>query len=224
MSSLDRPFRVICVLVFLCSCQQQAEPQTSSKTNSTQIHTITALASCKGPLGTYTTELHSDLKGYTFFKQIYSYREQNYIAIAYSDSTGYSIADDTLSSLSDESIYTIKGHEFHKIALFPEYYFYPLCGAECDTLHTKDKLGNPATLYFDEQQRLQVMKFLNPFNLEESIEVFYREYELKEGHWIATNIEIIQDRKDTYEFQFSEISFNDPNFSYLETHNMSINE
>ncbi|MEM9932218.1 MAG: hypothetical protein AAF824_01345, partial [Bacteroidota bacterium] len=116
------------------------------------------------------------------------------------------------------------GHEFHKIALFPEQYFYPLCGADCDTLHTKDKLGNPATLYFDEQQRLQVMKFLNPFNTEESIEVFYKDYLLLEGHWVAHTIDIIQDRKDTYIFHFSEIAFNDPAFRYLETNSMFTHE
>ena len=209
-------------LFLLLSCENNSEKTPSSPI--LPIKTITALANCEGPLGTYTTNLYSDLEGYTLFQQVYSYREKEYLAITYFDSTGYSVLGDSLETLSKESIFTIKGHEFHKIALFPEQYFYPLCGADCDTLHTKDKLGNPATLYFDEQQRLQVMKFLNPFNTEESIEVFYKDYLLLEGHWVAHTIDIIQDRKDTYSFHFSEIAFNDPSFRYLETNSMFTHE
>ena len=123
------------------------------------IQTISAIAACTSPRGTYTTEIHSARGGRVWFKQTWANR--NPIAIVINPHGAW--ATDTVTGETDtldaQTVSMIRGHEFQMIPLtLPERFTEiradgraEFAGKECFAVQARDDLNLPCTLYFDSE-------------------------------------------------------------------------
>jgi len=81
-----------------------------------KVKNLVSKANCVSPNGNYTTEIQTATNGYSYFKQVFSYKPESFEAVIENKTSGYSIGD-SLKPLSKESLSVIRGHEFQNIVL-----------------------------------------------------------------------------------------------------------
>lgn len=184
---------------------------------------VISIAECNGPKGPYKTEIHSDLNGYTFFRQDFRGERESYLALVENQNLGYSTNSEfeTVDTLSNEVIVMLKSHEFHKMQVKPELFFRNLkfqkdtiyLNKEVEKYLANDMLANSVQLFYDRHAELILgIKMWNPFNLKEEIEIQYKAWQEQDIGKVAKVVEIIQGGKDIYRFNFSEVKINSANF------------
>lgn len=85
----------------------------SSPKASQELYTISSKAKCTGPGIEYHTELHATTDGYFRFHQTYNNGDPDYDAVAYSDSIGFTMANDTINrTIETIEISVVRGIPF----------------------------------------------------------------------------------------------------------------
>lgn len=190
-----------------------------------QLDNLVAIADCTGPNLKYVTEIHSTEEGYVYFKQSYD-ENDNFEIVILDDSLGYHLDDnhERAEQLTREVLAMIRGHEFHKIHLKPEDFYSNINYVrnetyqekECEVYAGLDEINNKVLLYYNRKdKRLEGLKLRNPLDTTQQIEVMYKEWMLKDFGTVAKRVEIMQDEKDLYVFDFKEVRINDNSFIKL---------
>lgn len=218
--------------IFLYSCanenKQTAEEviQTSldavgTKADREKIQNLVSLADCMSPKGKYTTEIHTASPGYSYFKQVYSYKPAAFEAVIENKTQGYVIGD-SIKSLPKEAVYTIRSHEFHNIIFEVDQRFHDFekpenieaDGMKAYRLKAKDELKNECTLFFDiKTGLLSALHFQNPADAKEIIKIKLSIWKKLQDLLLPQHVDIDQSGKK-YTFDFTKVIFNSPDFHY----------
>ena len=191
------------------------------KTSREQIKNLVSLADCISPNGKYTTEIHTVSGGYSYFKQIYTYKPTPFEAVIENKVNGYVIGD-SIKPLSKEAICAIRSHEFHNMILEVDQRFHDLEKPEmikADVVKTysikaKDELNNACKLFFDVKTGLlSAIHFQNSDSTKEIIKTRFSNWKKVQEILLPHHVDIDQSGK-MYSFDFTSIHFNDPDFNY----------
>jgi hypothetical protein len=220
-----KTFLLLVIWIALTGCDQKPTADQIIKTSILKISqadtvkTFQAFAECQSPKGNYTTEIHSGKDDYTYFKQVYSYRDEPFEAVVLTPDSGFQInQDSTFTALPKVAINIVKGHEFHEILLdlnkrfhqFGEPELVPDSGL--NRITALDELNNPVEIFFDKETTLlEAMTIRNPDKVEEIIRVTYSNRKQIQGMLLPMHVEILQgDQK--FIFDFTSIKINAKNF------------
>lgn len=197
-----------------------------NKADRQKISNLISLADCISPDGKYTTEIHTATDGYSFFKQVYSYKPELFEAVIENKINGFVISD-SVKPLSKEAVYTIRGHEFHNIVLEADKRFHDFEKSgkiETDTaklyeLKAKDELNHPCSLFFDaDNGLLTALHIQNPDDANEVLKIKFSNWKKIQGLLLPYHVEIDQSGK-IYKFNFIKLQFNSPDFKYKNVKN-----
>lgn len=190
-----------------------------TKENRERISNIFFLADCVSPQGRYTTEVHTAAGGYTYFKQLYSYKPAAFEAIVYNRASGVETGN-PVKQLNGDAIYTIRGHAFVNTILEVDQRFHDFQQPEMVTadsmrsyrLKAKDELDHPCYLFFDETTNLfTALQIQDPANEKEVIIIRFSGWKRVQELQAPHRIEINQGDK-VFTFDLTRIVFNDPGF------------
>lgn len=197
-----------------------------NKADRQKISNLISLADCISPDGKYTTEIHTATDGYSFFKQVYSYKPALFEAVIENKINGFVISD-SVKPLSKEAVYTIRGHEFHNIVLEADKRFHDFEKAgkiETDTaklyeLKAKDELNHSCSLFFDaDNGLLTALHIQNPDDANEVLKIKFSNWKKIQELLLPYHVEIDQSGK-VYKFNFIKLQFNSPDFKYKNVKN-----
>jgi hypothetical protein len=184
-----------------------------------KIQNLVSLADCISPTGKYTTEIHTASGGYSYFKQVYSYKPKPFEAVIENRDSGF-ITGDTLMRLSKETISVIRGHEFQSILLEMDKRFHDfekpekidIEGVNVYRVKVKDELHNGCLLFFELKTGLLcAIHAQNPADPKEMIATEFSRWRKQQELLLPTHIAIKQGEK-RYSFDFIKIVFNSPDF------------
>ena len=182
----------------------------------TQIEDINTIANCKGPNGEYTTKVVSKKNGELLFTQIFSNERLPFKAKLSAENNGFVIDDNKkiLDTLTSVSVEMIRSHDFHRLQTNPEYFFNQIkfekkLDAETELFTALDRLNNPVKIYYDRAiKQLKRVEFRNMMDTTEVIEIVFKKWSKSDYGKLAKVIEIIQAKKDTFNFNFQAIKIN----------------
>ncbi|MBK8282883.1 MAG: hypothetical protein IPK94_22800 [Saprospiraceae bacterium] len=100
---------ILFILILCCSCVNPTNREevndksaediveaslnaVGNKANRDKIANLVSMADCISPDGKYTTEIHTAVEGYSFFKQVYSYKPASFEAVIKKKTKGYSFS------------------------------------------------------------------------------------------------------------------------------------
>lgn len=184
-----------------------------------KIQNLVSVADCISPRGKYSTEMHTASGGYSYFKQVYSFKPMAFEAVVEKKDKGYIIGD-TLSPLSKEMIAMVRGHEFYNILLEADKRFHafeqPLQPDSGTTklyqVKAKDELENECILFFEQETgRLSAIHSRNPADPTEIIEISFSSWQAQQGFTLPRQVTIKQGNQ-YYTFDFVKVLFNSPGF------------
>ncbi|MBK7372774.1 MAG: hypothetical protein IPJ09_15300 [Saprospiraceae bacterium] len=237
-SSEPNKYLFLIILILCCSCvnptnreevnDKSAEDMVEAslnavgnKSNREKIMNLISMADCISPDGKYTTEIHTAVEGYSFFKQVYSYKPETFEAVIEKKIKGYSFFD-SVRPLSREAVYSIRSHEFQNIVLELNERYHdfevPTKGKIAATLvnqvKAKDELNHPCLLSFDHDTRLlTAIEIQNPDTLNEVLTIKFSNWKKIENLLMPYHVVIDQSGKN-YVFNFIKLQFNIPDFEY----------
>lgn len=216
---------VICLALIACEQKLTADEIIKNSIGNISITdtltTFQAFAECQSPEGNYATEIHSGKDDYTYFKQVYSYRDEPFVAVVHTLDSGFQInPDSTFTSLSRNTIYALKSHEFHEILFdlsnrFHQFKEPELIVEQNEKLYrvdALDALSNPIELFFDQDTGLlHGLTMRNPDNMEEIIRVTYSNPKQIQGMLLPMHVGILQGDKQ-YIFDYTHVKINGEDF------------
>ncbi|MBK9728269.1 MAG: hypothetical protein IPO86_09150 [Saprospiraceae bacterium] len=173
------------------------------------------------PNGKYSTEMHTASGGYSYFKQVYSYKPAAFETVIENKASGYELGD-SLIPLSKEALYTIRSHEFHNMVLEVDHRFHDfgnpeiieVDGMKAYRLNAKDELNNDCTLFFDIKTGLfSALHFQNPADAKETIKTKFSDWKNVKDLLLPHHVDIDQSGKK-YTFDFTKVIINSPDFYY----------
>jgi len=214
---------ILCTVWLGCSripaSQELIEKSVQSVLHDKSIETIIAFAECQSPKGKYTTEVHSGPDEYTYFKQVYSYRDTPFEAVAIRYDSGFQVDSDSVFSLPSNAVSIIKGHEFHEILIEPARRFHdfkePVSITEEGKIFYRvgalDNLNNPVELFFDAgTSELEMLTTRNPAEADEIIRLIYSNKKQIQGFALPMHVEIWQgEQKFIFDYTTVKINSND---------------
>lgn len=189
------------------------------------VSNMISIANCSSPGGSYTTEIHTALDGYSYFKQTYSYKPNAYEAVIFSKTSGVQLMDPG-SQLNREAIYTIRGHAFINMILevdqrfrnFQEPEIVEAGSVKSYRLRATDELDHPCYLFFDRETDLfTALHFQDPVHEKETIVIKFSGWKKVQDLQVPHHVEINQGDK-VFTFDMVKIIFNDPGFRKKEVH------
>jgi len=190
-----------------------------TKADRKKIQNLVSLADCMSPGGKYTTEIHTASGGYSYFKQVYSYKPKPFEAVIQNKDSGYSTGD-SLTALSKAAISMIRGHAFQNIVLEADQRFHDFekpdridtGGVKACRVKAKDELNNACLLFFDlETGLLSAVHSKNPADTNEVIKIKFSNWKRVQGLLMPHHVDIDQSGKK-YTFGFTKVIFNCPEF------------
>ena len=215
MSSKSFIITIGLFIVILCSCAEKPAEhgQLVLQSEYQLIGDIISKANCDGPFGKYTTEIHSLEDGSCFFRQEFGDTIPPFLVSVDSENSAYLLneEDEVMDTLAPQDVEMIRGHEMHKMAASPDFFFDELSfenqikyqDRDYDLFKGKDGLKNTALLYYEkENQRIDKIQLLNPRDTTETIEIIYSNWQASEYGEMAEHITIVQAKKDTFYFDF----------------------
>lgn len=181
-----------------------------------KIEKINSSANCVGPNGDYITKVISQENGRLVFSQDFDHEDLQFMVELSSDNTGYTIDENGIISdtLSNTAIQMIRSHDFHRIQTNPASFYDQIkfekeVGNQIELFSGIDKLNNPAKIYYDRNiKQIRVIEFLNMMDTTEVIKIEYKKWINSDYGKLAQEIEIVQARKDTFNFDFQTIKIN----------------
>ncbi len=221
-------FFLLTILLYSCSNpkDQSAEKIIQASLNAVgtkplrdKIQNLVSFAECVSPNGNYTTEIHTDSGGYSYFKQVYSYKPKPFEAVIGHKDSGY-IVGDSLIALSKAEIAMIRGHEFQNIILEVDKRFHDFDkperidsgGLKAYRIKAKVELNKACLLFFDLQTgMLSAIHSQNPADPKEVIEIEFSDWQEQQGLLLPEHVAIKQGEK-RYSFDFTKLLFNSPDF------------
>jgi len=221
-------YLLLSILSYGCSNQQDQSAEkiiqaslnaVGTKVDRDKVQNLVSLAECVSPGGKYTTEIHTASGGYSYFKQVYSYKPKPFEAVIEHKDSGY-ITGDSLIALSKEAISMIRGHEFQNIILEIDKRFHDFekpekidtRGEEVYRVKAKDELKNVSLLFFDQKTRLlSAIHSKNPADPKEVIEIKFSNWQQQQEFLLPKHIDINQGAK-RFSFDFTKVLFNSPDF------------
>lgn len=187
-----------------------------------KIQNLVTVADCVSPRGKYSTEIHTAAGGYSYFKQVYSFKPTPFEAVIEKKDTGHIIGD-TVSPLSKVMIAMVRGHEFYTIILEADKRFHsfeqPIL-ADSGTrklyqIKAKDEWEYECVLFFEQEtSRLSAIHSRNPAAPEEIIEISFSGWQAQQGFILPRQVTIKQGGQ-YYSFDFVKVLFNSPGFKKL---------
>ncbi len=179
------------------------------------IHSISAVAECRGPKGFYQTRLISGRDGNLSFQQFLS-DHKNIAGIA--DGRGWQLNEDGRYEWIDATeTFVLRGHEFQVIALdlTKRFHDFKAAGrAEFDGKTTNrvdmvDELGHTASGYFSLTSRLPAgLIVTNPRDTgARTITIQFDGWRLTGGVNLVSHVTILQG-SDTWVFDFKDLTLN----------------
>lgn len=190
-----------------------------NKRDRNKIQNLVSFAECSSPNGKYSTEIHTASGGYSYFRQVYSYKPAVFEAVIENRTNGYSIADPG-KPLSAGSVYTIRGHEFINMVLETDRRFHNfgekektrMGSVETFRLKAKDELNHDCFLFIDVKTGLlSAIHLQNPEETKEIIKISFSGWKEVEKLLLPHQVTIDQGGK-IYSFNFIRIMFNSPGF------------
>jgi len=191
-----------------------------------KVKNLVSKANCVSPNGNYTTEIQTATNGYSYFKQVFSYKPESFEAVIENKTSGYSIGD-SLKPLSKESLSVIREHEFQNIVLEVNQRFHDFelieneekDGINNYKLKAKDELGKTNFIFFDEKTRLLTeIHFPNPSDENEMIKTKFSNWKKTNNLQLPYHVEINQSGK-LYTFDYTKLILNSPDFKYKNVKN-----
>jgi len=189
------------------------------KADRDKIQNLVSLAECVSPSGKYSTEIHTASGGYSYFKQVYSYKPKPFEAVIRNKTEGF-IVTDSMITLSKEAVSVIRGHEFQNIVLEVGQRFHDFekpekidsGGVKAYRIMAKDELNNKCLLFFDlKTGLLSAIHSQNPDDIKEVIKIKFSNWQKVQGLLLPHHVDIDQSGK-IYAFEFTKIIFNSPDF------------
>ncbi|MGB5007919.1 MAG: hypothetical protein WBO39_13355, partial [Ferruginibacter sp.] len=183
-----------------------------NKTDRQKISNLISLADCISPDGKYTTEIHTASDGYSYFKQVYSYKPELFEAVIENKIRGFSISD-SVKPLSTEAVYTTRGHEFHNMVLELDKRFHDFerpVKIERDRekmyeVKAKDELNHSCSLFFDQNTGLlTALQIQNPGDVHEVLNIKFSNWKKIQGLLMPCKVTIDQSGK-VYSFNFTKL-------------------
>lgn len=184
-----------------------------------RIENIITTANCQSPKGNYTTQAHTNSKGYGYFKQVFDYKAQPFEAITQGKDEGFILGDKT-EKLPKPVVNIIRGHYFHQLLLKPEDFFHSfekVTIVEIDNkkmykVEAKDTLNQECWLFFDiDNKFLRALHIQNSEDKQEIIKISFSDWKQVENLQLPHHLDIDQSGK-IYKFDFTEILINSPKF------------
>lgn len=191
-----------------------------SNNNRKSVANIIYIAVCRSPKGAYTTELHSDTTGYSFFKQVYSFDKDSFVQVIHNRGREPSGSP---GPVSPETAYTVRSHEFINILLELNLRFHDFKGPDSImpdrskgyVVEAKDELGHDCWLNIDSTTLLlKEILFRDPGNEKEMISTKFSSWRTVNGLNLPHHIEFIQGG-NTYTFDIRTLKINDPDFKQI---------
>lgn len=148
-----------------------------TKADRAKIKNLVSLADCMSPNGKYSTEIYTAFGGYSYVKQVYSYKPTAFEAVIENNTSGCIIGV-SIQPLSKEAIHAIRSHEFQNIILDVDQRFHDFGSPEIKEfegtkeyrLQAKDNLNNECSLFFNVGTGLlSAIHFRNPDSSKEII-------------------------------------------------------
>ncbi len=193
---------------------------TNQESISDSLHNVVMIADCRGPEGSYRTEMHTTAQGYLFFRQDASYRDEIFEGVVFNDSVGYQVqtGDQLGEALSLEVINMLSSHNVFWMRLLPNRFFRNI---ERDssglTASAADVLGNPVTLHYDSSHyRLASVQLQNAMELSEDIEIYFDSFSESAFGDLPKTVRFIQAHRDTFFFDFTSVELNSATARLLE--------
>jgi hypothetical protein len=189
------------------------------KSDRDKIQNLVSLSDCMSPNGKYTTEIHTASGGYSYFKQVYSYKTEPFEAVVRNKTEGFSVAD-SMIKLSKETISVIRGHEFQNLVLEVDQRFHDFekperidtGGVKAYRVKAKDELYNECLLFFDVNTGLlSAIHSRNPDDTNAVIKIRFSNWKKVQDLQLPHHVDINQSGK-IYAFDFTKIIFNSPEF------------
>lgn len=176
---------------------------------------VVAHAECTSPDGGYTTDLAADHKGFLEFRQAYSYADGSFAAQVQGDSLGQSLSVDGHpdAPLDSPVIAMLQGHNFFWMYLQPDMFFRDLDKTDPLNWQGQDALGNPVQVRLDdEQHQVEQIDLRNSLDTTELIRINYLSFDSTVFGPLPLELEVVQAARDTFRFQFTEVTFNTEDF------------
>jgi hypothetical protein len=184
-----------------------------------KVRSLRAIAECRGPNGSYTTEIYSATNSRLIFRQvsasgnIYLGQTNGPVFWTKDEKSGdFSLADNRAASVW-------RGHDFQFLAMevatrFRDFAFAGeenFDGKRALKLNAADELGNPASVFFDKDTKLmRGFSVQNPFSAEaETIRVVFNEWK-QIGRIKLPSKVTATDKKGDFVLNFREIVLNKP--------------
>lgn len=209
---------VFTVGIFSCDKKENKIPELLLDSRYQQIDSISTLANCNGPRGKYLTKIVSKKDGYLHFLQIYKYNEDaTFIAELTSENKGFVIDENKniIDTLSNISALMIRSHDFHRLLTNPNLFFDDITFNQITKnnleLYTaRDKLNNPVKIYYNKStKQISDVIFLNMMDTTETIKIRTEKWIDSKYGKMTKEIEIIQAKKDTFNFNFERIELSE---------------
>jgi hypothetical protein len=180
-----------------------------------KVRNLWAFADCRGPNGSYTTEIYSARNGKLIFKQV---RGANTF-IGQSNAQMFWTKDektDDFSLADNRAAMVWRSHDFQFLALeigarFKDFAFAgeeKFVGKLALKLKATDELGNPASIFFDKETHLLLgITIQNPFDKNETIRTTFNEWRQIRKLKLPAKI-TATDEKGDFVLNFKEIILN----------------
>lgn len=222
---------LLSILLYGCSNQQDQSSEkiiqaslnaVGTKADHSKIQNLVSLADCMSPDGKYSTEIHIASGGYSYFKQVYSYKPKPFEAVIRNKTKGFIVAD-SMITLSKELISVIRGHEFQNIVLEVDQRFHNFeKPVRIDTgeiklyrVKAKDELNKDCLLFFDlKTGLLSAIHSQNPGDSNEVIKINFSNWKKVQDMLLPHHVDIDQGGK-VYTFDFTKVIFNNPDFKMI---------
>lgn len=182
----------------------------------TAVQTISALADCTAPRGTYLTEIHSGRGGQVCFKQTWANRTPIAVVINSEGAWATDTAIGETESIDATEVSMIRGHEFQILPLTLSERFTETRrdgesqwnGTNCFVVRALDDLKLPCTLYFRAgDSRWAGMQLTNARRPDESVRVVVNTWVQVDDILLPARI-TATDTSGAYVFDFRSISIN----------------
>ena len=196
------------------------------------VQSVSARANCRGPHGTYITEIHSARDGRVRFQQTWSHRNPVCIIINAQGAWATDLHSRESDALDALSVSMIRGHEFQMLPLTlrarytqPEYAGRVEWHTEpCVQVRARDDLGVLCAHYFRARDaRWLGMELGSPRHPEEKTRVLVQDW-TQCAHVFFPSRVLAADARGEYFFEFQEIRVNDTPDDFFEAPRISLRE
>ena len=218
-----KPLNIIIYLSVIfqiaCSSSVRNRPVLELDPRYEKIETYSTFANCVSAAGHFTTEIQATKKGHCTFIQNNSIDSTIFITRLTESNEGFILDEqfNVIDTLSAHGIEMIRGHEIHRLFASPASFYTDISfdktvkmeGLDLNVFNAMDGLENPIFIYNDPvKQRIKKIELVNPLDISQTIEIVANTWMNTEFGKMPKEVDIIQAKKDTYNFNFIKVEIN----------------